>query len=278
MGLDFNKIFGISARYPLKKDAYILFFAVQLVFAVAGWFVTAYFGADVVTAEGIIVPETLIPFLLYIIPITIVNWIVMAYLIPAYIDNSTYIGRAKAKNIKESFDVSRKRFLPLIGLGVILGLVMLACLGGVILTIIAVPVITSIEGITMLAVGGVWFFIGLIASVIIFFMTCISPVFCVLEKTGPLKSIKKSWKLVGKNKFNTFLFLLLFAVIYIVISFAGSMPEIIYYGLTGADQVTGVSVQGFVFMLIRTLFTTYLTLFMLASITVYYLSLKKGSD
>lgn len=278
MGVDFNKIFGASVRYPMKKDIFILFFAVQLVFAVAGWFVSAYLGADVVTAEGMFMPENMVPFLSYAVPLAILSWLAVTYLMPAYIDNAANFHRKKNKSIADSFDVSRKRFLSLLGLDAIFGLILLACFGGIILTVFATAIMESPEGMAMVAAGGLWVIAGIAAITVVGFMCCLSPVFCVLEKAKPLESMRKSWKLVGRNKATTLFFMVLFIVTYVTITLVGALPEMAYYMATGTEQAIGITADSFVFMLVRTLVGTYLVLFSVAAVTAYYLSVKKGGD
>ena len=276
MGVDFNKIFSNSVRYPLRKDVFLLAFAVQIVFAVAVWFVTAYFGADIIASEGTIIPANILPFLMYILPVTVIGWVVNIYLIPAYIDNASHYHKVKKKGITESLDVSRKRFIPMLFLSLIYLFIVAACLGGLVLTTMALPAMETAEGLAMIAAGGVWLLAGSVVFVVVGFFTCLSVTFCVLNNSSPLDSLKKSWKTVSRNKMNMLLFDLLFILIYMVISLGGSLPEIVYYIFT--TQLTGLTLDGFAFMLVRTLVTTYLALFSVASLVSFYHSLKKSSD
>ncbi|MFH1237220.1 MAG: hypothetical protein V1648_02335 [Candidatus Aenigmatarchaeota archaeon] len=276
MGVDFNKIFSNSVRYPLRKDVFLLAFAVQLVFAVAGWFVIGYFGADIIASEGTIIPANIMPFMVYIVPITVLGWLVNIYLISAYMDNASHYHKAKKKGITESLDVSRKRFMPFLGLSLIYALIIAACFGGLVLTTMSLPVMATAEGLAMVAAGGVWLLIGIVVFCVAAFFTYLSPAFCVLENAGPLESLKKSWKTVTKNKMNVLLFDVLFAIIYIAISLGGSLPESLYYIFTA--QLTGLTMDGFAFMLVRTLVTTYLALFSVASLVSFYHSLKKSGE
>lgn len=275
MGVDFNKIFSNSVRYPLRKDAFLLAFAVQLVFAVAGWFVTGYFGADIIASETII-PANIMPFMFYIVPITVIGWIVNIYLIPAYMDNASHYHKAKKKGITESLDVSRKRFMPFLGLSLIYALIIAACFGGMVLTTMALPAIETAEGLAMIAAGGVWLLIGIVVFAVAAFFTYLSPAFCVLDSSSPLDSLKKSWNTVARNKMNTLLFCALFIIIYIAISLGGSLPEVVYYIFTA--QQTGLTLDGFAFMLVRTLVTTYLALLSVASLVSFYHNLKKSGE
>ncbi|MCX6818318.1 MAG: hypothetical protein NTU57_05680 [Candidatus Aenigmarchaeota archaeon] len=276
MGVDFNKIFSNSVRYPLRKDVFLLAFAVQLVFAVAGWFVTGYFGADIIASEGTIIPANIMPFMVYIIPIAVLGWVVNIYLIPAYMDNASHYHKVKKKGITESLEVSRKRFIPMLILSLIYFLIIAACFGGMVLTTMALPVMETAEGLAMVAAGGVWLLIGIVVFAVAAFFTYLSPAFCVLENASPLESLKKSWKTVAKNKMNTLLFFALFIIVYISISLGGSLPEMLYYIFT--TQQTGLTLDGFAFMLVRTLVTTYLALLSVASLVSFYHSLKKSGE
>jgi hypothetical protein len=276
MGVDFNKIFSNSVRYPLRKDVFLLAFAVQLVFAVAGWFVTGYFGADIIASEGTIIPANIMPFMVYIVPITILGWIVNIYLIPAYMDNASHYHKAKKKGITESLDVSRKRFIPMLILSLIYFLIIAACFGGLVLTTMSLPAMETAEGLAMIAAGGVWLLIGIFVFAVAAFFTYLSPAFCVLDKSSPLDSLKKSWNTVTRNKMNTLLFFALFFIIYMAVSLGGSLPEVVYYIFTA--QQTGLTMDAFAFMLVRTLVTTYLVLFSMASLVSFYHSLKKSGE
>lgn len=274
MRVNFSKLFGLSFRYPFHRDVYLLLFAVNMVFAIAGWFLTGYFIGDVTVFEDVTVMVNFIPFLTYAIPLTIAGWLVTIFLIPAYFDNVTHFHKGKRKALAESFAVSKKRFLPALAVFVILGLVVLACLGGLILS--AASVLYSPADFTLLMIGGLWSIIGIIVGVVFFFMTFLSPVFCVVEKARPLESIKKSWKTAGKNKVSTLLFLIILTALYIAVAIIGTIPESVFNVVSGTPQA--LSVAGFSFMLVRTVFNTYLALFAYSSLVSYYFSIKKAKD
>ncbi len=278
MSVDFNRIFGLSLRYPLKKDAYLVMLAVQLVFGIIGWFITGFFGRGLfgtgaIDAETMLVAENALAFFGYILPLTFAGWMVMAFLIPAFIDNSAHSFKGKDKAVGKSFGASFKRFLPTLAIFAVLGLILLACLGGLILLVLAVPVLFTPEGMALALAGGIWLLVGVVVGIIVVFTTFLSPVICTLENEKPLASIRKSWNLIKKNKANTLVFLIVFVIGYIGISLAGSAPEIIYTLLYG-DPV-GLGPADFSLMVIRTAVSTYLLLFALSSITGYYLGLAK---
>lgn len=273
MGVDFNKVFRVSLKYPLKMDVYLTFFVIQIIFGIISWFLMGYVGGEIFGPDGSPVMENIVPFVTYLLPIAVAGWIVMVFLLPAYLDNSAHFTKGKRKPILESFEISKKRFLPTLAVFVIIGLVLLACFGGLILLVASVPIASSPEGLTLIAIGGIWFIIGLVASIIVIFTTFLSPVFCVLEKQKPLESIKKSWKLVVKNKANTLVFFIIFFMAYMAIAIAGSLPEIVFTLFYG--QPATLSLESFSLMAMRTIVNAYLVIFMLSSTVSYYLSISK---
>jgi disulfide bond formation protein DsbB len=273
MSVDFSRIFRSSVRYPLGLRAYSLFFGVQLIFAIAGWLMTGYLGGEIWRADGTLALENAMTYVTYFMPLAIAGWVVMAFLTPAYIDNSAHFLKGKRKPVSDSFDVSRRRFLPMLGLMVVLGLVFLACFGGIFLLAASASLMPLSEGLALAVAGAVWLLAGSIAAVIIFFMALLSPFIVALEKDKPVAAIKKSWKLVGKNKANTLIFLVIFLVAYVAIAVVGSIPEIAY--VTLYSQPAALSAESFLLMLIRTVVNAYLVLFMLSSAACYYLVIKK---
>lgn len=273
MGIDFGKIFGVSLRYPLKKDIYLVLFAIQIILGIVGWLLTGYVGGEIIGPDGAPIMENIAPFLVYYLPLTILAWIVMVFLLPAYLENSAHFAGGKRKPILESLEISRKRFVPTLGVFVIIGLVLLACFGGLILLVASIPIATSPEGLTLIAAGGIWFIIGTIIGIVFSFMVFLSPVLCVLEKHKPLDSVRKSWKLVGKNKTNTLIFFIIAIVAYLAIAILGSLPEIAF--LTFYGEPAALSLESFVFMIIRTLVNAYLVLLVISLAVAYYLGISK---
>lgn len=274
MGIDFGKIFGTSLRYPIRKDIYLVLFAIQIIFGIVGWLLTGYVGGGIIGPDGAPIMENIAPFLIYYLPLTFVAWIIMAFLLPAYLDNSAHFTKGKRKPILESLEASKKRFLPTLAVFVIIGLVLLACFGGLILLAASsVSITSSPEGLTLIAIGGIWFIIGTIIGIIFSFMAFLSPVFCALEKQKPLDSIRKSWKLVSKNKANTLIFLIILIVAYVAIAILGSLPEVAFLTLYG--EPAALSPQSFLFMAIRTIANVYLVLLVISSVVVYYLGMSK---
>jgi len=273
MGLDFNRLFGKSVRYPLAKDAFILMFAVQLVFAIAAWFISGYFLGDMSTVfSGEEIPslESLMPFMVYSTPLMIVTWVFLILLMPAYLENSLAYFSGKRKALSGDLGTSKKRFLPLLALCLIIGLIMLACFGGIFL--VAFAMLTG-GSFMLVAAGGLWFAIGLVIGIIILFMTTVSPVISVLEKHGALDAIKKSWKMIAKNKLNTFIFYVLLGAVVVAVTVIGTMPETFYTLLSGDTSM--LSIPSFVFMIIRTAIQTYVALLTYAALVGLYAAIKK---
>jgi hypothetical protein len=270
MGVDFGKIFSAALKYPFRKDVYLTLFIVQLAVGISGWLISYYFVGEIITAEGLPVVEKLVPFMLYMLPVTIAGWLIWIFLMPMYFENSMHFYKGKRKALLESLNVSKKRFAPLLGLFIIIGLIFLACFGG--LALLAYSVVVGMDA-ALLTIGGVWFLLGSIAGIVLMFMLFIAPAFCIFEKTGPLDALKKAWGLTNKNKANTLVFLILSVVIFLVVSIAGSLPEAAYVLLLG--QPAELSIPSFALMIVRALFNSYLALFTYASLAFYYLSIKK---
>jgi len=275
MTVDLGKVFRTSLTYPFKKDVYLVLFVIQLIFGVASWLLTGYLGGEIIGPDGLPVMENIIPFLLYFLPLSIAGWFVAILLFPAYLDNSAHFYKGKSRPIIGSLEISRKRFLPMLAVFVVLGLIMLACFGGIILLMLSAMNMTSSEGLILAMIGGLWLIAGAVIGAIVIFTTFLSPVFCVLEKQKPLESIKKSWNLVVKNKWNTFLFFVIFVVVYVAIAVIGSTPEIAFESLYGLP--VPLSVESFLLMIIRIAVNSYLLLFTVSSMVSYYLGTHKGS-
>lgn len=272
MAVDFGKVFGFALRYPLKGDVYFLLFVFTLITGLLGWFVTGYFMGDITGMEAS-VADVLGKFIVsvtYLVPVMIISWLIGILLMSMYFHNSMWFYNGKRKPILESFDIAKERFLPLLLMIIVIMLILVTCFGGALLLIVF-SLIT--QQTLMLIVGVIWFMIGAVIGVFVSFMVILAPVFCVLEKTGPVESIRKSWDLVMKNKLNTFLFLIIYFVIFIIIWLVGSIPETVYSLLAGQSPL--LSFESLFFFVFRTFFTVYLSLFAHSSFVNYYLSIKK---
>jgi hypothetical protein len=105
----------------------------------------------------------------------------------------------------------------------------------------------------------------------------LAPVICVLDETGPYDSIKKSFEIIGKNKLNTLVFLIIFAVIFLILSIVGALPETVSSLLTGiqAETYQAFSIENISFFVFRAIFSAYSMLFAYSSLVNYYLSIRK---
>ncbi len=275
MALDFGKVFGFALGYPFRKDVFFVLFAVTLIFSLPSWFLTGYLISYAGALEGTGITEIIgvvVSYAVYIGPVIIAGWLVGIFLTAAYLDNSAKFFKGKRKPIIGSFEIAKERFFPLLVTLIILGLVLLACFGGFLFILIP-AFIAPQTGLIFLAAGVIWLLAGLVIGAVVAFMTFLSPVFCVLDKTAPVDSIKKSWNLIGKNKLNTFLFLIIFFVIFIAVSLAGSIPEIVFAFFAG--EIPILSIESFSFMFFRMIFTAYLNIFAYSSYVNYYLSIRK---
>ncbi|MEE9323008.1 MAG: hypothetical protein V3U72_00535 [Candidatus Aenigmarchaeota archaeon] len=274
MAVDFGKVFGPALKYPLRKDVYFLLFAFTLIFGLPIWFLTGYFLGDIGVVEGIVVAEiigTFTSYMIYLAPVTIISWLIGIFLMAMYFDNSMWFYNGKGRSILESFEIAKGRFFSLMLTSIVIILIFAACFGGAFLFIIFSFLAQQTN--ILLVIGVIWFFIGSIIGAIVMFTIFLAPIFCVLEKTGPMDSIKKSWNLIMKNKLNTFIFLIIYFVIFIVIWMASSIPETVFIFVAG--QYSVLSFQSLSFFILRTFFTAYLTLFAYSSYVNYYITIKK---
>ncbi len=274
MGVNFGRIFGRAFRYPFRRDVFFLLFAVQVIFGVSTWFVVGYFTEGMGGLEAF---GRIVSFIAYLIPLIILNWVVMIFLMGAYFENSAFFYRGKEKGIFESLRIAKERFFPLLLTLVIIILVLLACFGGPLFLVILLPSLAMQTGSSLpvaILVGGlIWLLTGAVIGAVVFFMTFLAPVSCVIDRLGPLESIRKSWALIRRNKLNTFLFLLIFFVIYTAISMIGSVPDII--PLLMGSELPMLSLQSFSLTIFRTFFNVYLFLFTYSSNVNFYLAVRR---
>jgi len=273
MNVDFTRIFGAAFSYPLKRDAYLVFFTVQLVFAIISWFVVGYLGLDLVGPDDTFLTQNAVIYASYMVPIMLAGIVANTFLLPALIENSANFSKGKRKKIAEGFAASKKRFVDMIGLSAIMGIVMLACFGGLLMIMFSEPDIFTPEGFVVTAVGGLWFIAGGIVAAVFGFMAFLSPVFCAMDKAGPLESIRKSWRLIAKNKADTLFFLIIFFAAYLAVAVVGSFPESLYTLLYG--YAPALSMESFAFMVVRSAVNSYIALFAISSAVSYYLNIKK---
>jgi hypothetical protein len=181
--------------------------------------------------------------------------------------------KGKRKPIFDSLGVAKERFFPFLLTLIIMMLILLACFGSIILFSIIFVFLGIQAGLAFLIIGVIWFLVGSVVGIIVFFMIFLAPVICVLEKARPVDSIKKSWNLIMDNKLNTFLFLIIFFFIYLLVILIGSVPGTISSLLMGQPQT--LSVQGLAFFIFSIFFNVYAAIFAYSVDVNYYLSIKK---
>ena len=282
MAVDFGKIFDCALRYPLKLETYLLLFIVQLVFSLINWFLLGYSFAGITTetASSIILGKFLAS-LIYLVPLMIINILVMIFLSCVYFENSLHFYKGKRKPLPKSFVIAKKRFLPLLATVVVMALIFALCFGGIVLILFSlsssIQGSVSAAGTALLVIGGIWLLVGSIAGLVIAFFMFLAPVICVLDETGPYDSIKKSFEIIGKNKLNTLVFLIIFAVIFLILSIVGALPETVSSLLTGiqAETYQAFSIENISFFVFRAIFSAYSMLFAYSSLVNYYLSIRK---
>ncbi len=260
MNLDFSRIFGTALRYPLRADVFFPMFAVYTIMNIMLWFMGEFQSLSLQYTAAVFA-------------IGLAGWIALIFLIGVYIDNSVYFYSGKRKDILKSAETGKKRFLPLLATSVIIGAIMVACMGtGILIMLLSLASLPSSVNLVMLLGGLGMFLIGMVMAVVLYFMMFLAPVFCVAEKRGPVESVKKSWSTVRKNKLNTLVFMIIMALIYFAVSAVGGLPEAVYTLSLG--EIPAVSVQGLAFLLVRVFFSSYLILFVISSEVNYYRSIK----
>lgn len=271
MAAEFGKIFSRALKYPLRKDVFFLLLMVQLIFGVLIWFISGYFMGDLSSLESTAALGRGLTGILYAAPVVIASWIVTIFLMIAYMDNSMKFYKGRRDPLMKSFALARQRFIPFIGTIILLALIFMGCFG-IGMIILLIPAFLQAAETLWLAIAVVWILVGSVIGIVIFFMTFLSPVICVIDRKGPIESIKRSWKLIAGNKVNTFIFLVIYMAIFISVFLVASLPETIYIILTGATG--NLSLGSLAFLIYRTFFTVYLMLFAYSSDVNYYLSIK----
>ncbi|MEM5871707.1 MAG: hypothetical protein QW051_02425 [Candidatus Aenigmatarchaeota archaeon] len=275
MKLTFKEIFTRSLKYPLRLDVFVVIFFVNLIFGILGWFITIrVVGSEFIPQYLVetLTLETLSKYLILLVPLQIIFFVIMIFLIPMYFENIYHFYKGKRKALHESFETSKKRFLDLFILSIIFGFIILVCFGGLFLTMYS---LLFSKDIVILGFAVIWFIIGSIIAIILGFMMFTSPIICVLEKSKPIESLKKSWSLISKNKLKTFGFWVILILIYFSISLITSIPDVVYLHLSENYLITASPYYDFIFSIIRIFVNSYLTIFFYSSIVFFYLSLRK---
>ncbi|UCG95547.1 MAG: hypothetical protein JSV92_00665 [archaeon] len=265
--MDFGKIFGKALRYPFRLEFYLIFFIFNLAVTIPVMFIFPYsVSADISVAQ-------LREMLIFMIPLWLISFLVGIFLAAFFLDSANrYFPRSGYGKIKDSFNTAKKRYLPLLGTKIlffiVLGLVMIVFGGAFLLPLLCLP-FHPLMLIPALILGAT-------AVIIAAFLLFLSPVACVLDKLGPVDSLKRSFNLVRVNKINTFGFLVILLILAILISLIGSLPSIIY-SLVTRNLVYGLTVENFLFTIIQLLFGSYVGMISISSQANFYQSLKKDT-
>ncbi|MCK5022717.1 MAG: hypothetical protein KAS04_00955 [Candidatus Aenigmarchaeota archaeon] len=269
MSVDYGKIFGHALRYPLRKDVFTLMFVINLFFSVVSWIVTNATMGNVSAIDETMALSNIMNVIVFTIPMAIIFFAISVFIMPIFVDNSRKFFKGKNENPTESISIAKERFIPLLLTMFLVMLILFACF-----SVIFIPIITAtFLGQAIFAVfAGVLSIIGIVVVAYIMFMLILSSYICIIEKTGAQDSIKSSWRIVGKNKLNTFIFIIIFTVIYIAIYLLMLVPSLGIMILQG--NYTDFSVTGLVILIITTILGSYSALFTMSATTNYYLTIK----
>lgn len=268
MNVDLGKVFGKSLRYPLEKRIFSLAFFIVFFFSLVLWVIAA--DPSGIILDSSMSAASLVTYLLMAVPVMIIQALSMIFLLALYAHSASDFFRGKTKPIEGYADAAKKRFFPLLLTSVLLGLIMIACFGGVTLSTFFLFSSSSAQALMLLLA---WIVVGMIVGTVILFMLFLSPVISVLDRKGPMEAVRSSWQLVGRNKLDTLIYLVVFIIIYILIGLLGSVPEIILAILS--VQQTGLTPAGLMVTVLNSLFAAYLFLFTASSQVNYYSSLKE---
>jgi len=203
-----------------------------------------------------------------VVPLWILSLFVGTFIIGIYYDNaSRFFPRMKPASIKKSLVVAKKRYIPLLGIQILLSIIFFC----VFFVFGGFSIFSILSGNFDVASVLIGVLTGVTALLITSFFLFLTPFACVLDKLDPLKSLKKSFNLVNKNKMDTFAFLILMMIGYYIISFIGTIPKLVY---TLLQKSTVYSFNMFPFFLFQLVFSVIAFLFVISSITNFYIILK----
>jgi|GEM_PF-2241529 len=256
--MDFGNVFGKAFSYPLNLKIILILFIYTLFITLP---VTLY--SPTFTGKTPTLSELKAFFNLFI-PLWAISFFVGNFLAAFFYDSaSRYSQKMKYGKLKDSYEKAKSRYLPLLATQILLFLIVILVFfvfGGFSFVFIFfnLPVIFLIG-----------LLIGISAAVIAAFFLFLSPFFCVLDKSGPVDSLKKSFKLIKINKLNTFIFWIILFIVVIFIGMIGSLPSVFYsieyQSLTGKILLT----------IIQLIFGAYSGLFVYSAQVNFYHSLNK---
>ncbi len=257
--MDFEKIFKTAIRYPFDWRIFSIYFIFNFLISFPIWISLGT--TQMSTMEGIS------SYFGLLVPLWIISFFVGTFIIGFYYDNSSrFFPRMKRTAIKKSLEVAKKRYIPLLGTQFLLSVVFF-CVFFVFGGFSLLPVLSGASFDTASVLIGS--LIGSAALLVALFFLFLTPFACVLDKLNPIRSIKKSFSMINKNKMDTFAFLILLLIINYIISFIGMIPIFVYEMFYEA-----VTFNMFPFFLFQTFFSVLSYLFAISSITNFYLTLK----
>ncbi|MCK4635115.1 MAG: hypothetical protein KAT37_04535 [Candidatus Aenigmarchaeota archaeon] len=261
--MEFSKIFGKAFRYPLNLKLFFILFVFSFCITIPTMIYMPTQGLETFSVSEIKA------FFGFLVPLWLVSFFVGNFLAAFYFDSaSRYSSKMKYGKLKDSFETTKKRYLPLLATQIlffiILGIVFLVFGGFSMLSFYMVLPSIFLVGI----------FIGVLAIVVVAFFLFFCPVACVLDKLGPVDSLKTSFKFVKVNKINTFVFCLILFIVVFFIGLLGSFPSTLYYITTGSVTY-GLTAENLLFTIINIIFGAYTGLFAYSAQVNYYHYLKK---
>lgn len=258
-------MFGRALRYPFNSKIFLLIFIVNLATALPSWFYITSLGLESINTVG-----GLMNFFFLMIPIWVVNFLIFVFLIGLYYHNaSKFFSRGKHAGLEKSFDRAKERYIPLLGTMVLL--MVIFGLGFFIFGGFGIFMAST----SMVYVLGV--FPGIIAVIVLTFYLFLAPPITVIEKAGPLESLKRSFSLLKKNKLNTFAFFVILAILAYIISLIGMAPMWIYQ-ISTRNMLLTTSTWMLPFIIVQLFFGTYVSLLSYSSQVNYYSLLKGGKE
>ncbi len=233
--MDFRKIFLLAFRYPLNVNAFALMLAVDLASSFMG---LQFLSIDFTDTASLASNAPLL------VAAMIASLAVAIFLLGLFVDNaSKYFPSGRRALLKKSLPVAKAKFFRIAGASLVIGVLMLLILAPAIF-------LGSVAAIAGIAVAIVAYFVFL------------APYVVVLSSKGILDSVKESYRIVGRNKLGSLIFL----AVYIAVSFAFSFVSAPLVFVTNDLSV---------YAAIQSVISAYTTLFTYAAFTNFYMSAKK---
>lgn len=277
--MDFGKIFGPALRYPLNSKLFLILFLFSFCMILP---VMIHMPTGV---EQTLNVSELKAFFRLFVPLWIISFFVGNFLAAFFFDSaSRYLPKMKYGKLKDSFESAKKRYFSLLATQILFFIIVcfVFCVTFLIFggfSLLTIP-FTSLTfgGVPAIVSLGILLglFIGVVTSVAAVFLLFLSPVVCVVDKLGPIDSLRRSFNLIKINKANTFVFGIILLIIIFSIGFVGVLPSMIY-SLTTGNVVRGFNAGMILFTIIQLIFGVYTGLFNYSAQVNYYHSLKKAS-